>query len=56
VGLIVFPASFNQFSRDIASDFESFRDCAPLGDEALEFMRRRQIDAFREFFDLDRDS
>ena len=55
LGLVVFPARLNQFSRDIAGDFESLRDRAPLGDEALQFMGRRQINAFGEFFDLNRD-
>jgi hypothetical protein len=32
----VFPAGFNQFSRDIAGYFESLGDRAPFGDEALE--------------------
>jgi len=52
---VVLTASFNQFSRDIAGDFKSFRNRAPLGDEALEFMGGRQIHAFGKFFDLNRD-
>ena len=53
--LIVLTASFNQFSSDVAGDFESFRNRAPLGDEALEFLGRRQIHAFGQFFNLNRD-
>lgn len=43
---------FYDSSRNIARDFERFRDSPPLRDKAGEFFRGRKEQPLRQFFDM----